>query len=319
MMTENNALITRLAARRAWIGASDVAAILGVSPYANAADVYWQKVALLDSIETPATERGRYLEPAILSWFEEQVGQPIARDVKVVCESQPLIVAQLDGQLPDGTPVEAKTAASDRDLEGNVIWGAEYTDEIPDGYVVQAQTQMLAAVAGVCHVPALVGGFRKLELRRYLVERNDDLIDAIQAECQRFWDQHVTPRTPPDGIVPSIETIKRIRRIPALAVDLPASAIELADAYDRLGKEAKVIADQREDAQAQLLALLGEAEAGALPDGRVLTCAEQNGARRCDLDLLRAQAPDLYASLVTQPRHRTMRIKSLKTTAKKTA
>lgn len=295
-------LATRLEARRAWVGASDVAAIMGLSPYANPADVYWAKVAQLDGIESKATERGRYVERSVLDWFEDAIGEPLERDVTVPCPDEPLIVSQLDGRLPDGTPVEAKTAAVDTE------WGDEYTDAIPDSYVVQAQAQILCTGADVCHVPALIAGFKSLEFRRYLVRRNEDIVAAIIDEVRDFWARYVEPRLPPTDYVPRLETVKRIRRLPDTIVDLGETAA-LAWGELEAAKSAAKAADSAKDAaQAAVIAMLGEAEAGRLPDGRLLTYREQASAPSVNHKLLAANWPEAVAACVSRGTHRVLRL-----------
>lgn len=290
----------RLEARRAWVGASDVAAILGISPYATAGDVYWAKVAQLEGIETPATERGRYCERSVLDWFEDQMGVKLARDVTVACEAEPLIVSQLDGQMPDGTPVEAKTAAVDSE------WGDEYTDQIPDSYMAQAQTQILCTGADVCHVPALVAGFRSLEFRRYVVRRHDDIIEAILEHVREFWAQ-VEARTPPEAM-PSLETLKRIRRLPDTVVELDEVAAVAWGELEAAKAAAKAADAAKDEAQARVTAMLADAEAGRLPDGRLLTYRSQNSAPSVNHKLLAASFPEAAAACVSRGTHRVLRM-----------
>ena len=295
-------LETRLKERRAWLGASDIAAILGVSEYANAADVYYNKVAEIEGRDTKATTRGRWMERAVLDWFEAELGEQIERDVKVVCPSHPLFVAQLDGRLSSGVPVEAKTGADGK------LWGDEHTDDIPSAYVVQAQTQMLCTGADICHVPALVGGFKSMDLRRYVVRRNDDLIGEIVAIGEEFW-RCVEERTPPANVTPSIDTIKRIRRAPASSVVLDDVAVVAVDQYEAAKAREKAAKEAAEAAQARLLALLGEAEAGALPDGRTITYLAQNSAPSVNHKLLAANWPEAVEACVKRGTHRVLRIK----------
>ena len=302
-MTAQQALAERLEARRAWLGASDLAAILGVSQYANAADVYWRKVAQIDGVETKATERGRYAERSVLDWFEDQVGEPLTRDVTVRCDYDPLFVSQLDGQIiASGEPVEAKTAASDDE------WGDEYTDQIPDAYVVQAQTQLLCTGAEVCHVPALVAGFRSLDFRRYVVRRNEAFLEEIVAQGREFW-ALVEARTPPTNLTPSLETVKRIRRLPETIVELTDVAAVAWSELEEAKAAAKAANQAKDGAQARVLALLGDSEAGTLPDGRTLTYLAQNSAPSVNHKLLAANWPEAAEKCITRGTHRVLRIK----------
>lgn len=292
----------RLMERRAWLGASDLAAILGVSEYANAADVYYGKVAEIEGRDTKATTRGRWMERAVLDWFESEIGEQIERDVKVVCPTHPLFVAQLDGRMASGIPVEAKTGADGKQ------WGDEHGDGIPDAYFVQAQTQMLCTGADICHVPALVGGYKSMDLRRYVVRRDASLIADIIEAGEEFW-RCVESRTPPSNVTPSLATLKRIKREPASTVALDDLAVVAADEYEAAKSREKAAKDVAESAQARLLALLGEAEAGKLPDGRTITYLAQNSAPSVNHKLLAANWPEAVEACVKRGTHRVLRIK----------
>src|SRR5690606_29202656 len=99
-----------LAERRKAIGASDVAAVLGVSPWATPWEVWAEKTGRLEPWSgNAATDLGTRLEPVIMDMAEAELG-PIERSVRVAHATLPLAV-NLDGRTADGhLPVEAKTA-----------------------------------------------------------------------------------------------------------------------------------------------------------------------------------------------------------------
>lgn len=288
--------------RKGYIGASDLAAILGVSKYANAHDVYMQKVYELDDVDKPVMKRGRFLESGVLDWFESEHEVELTRDVRVRFPGDELFIAQCDGLTPDGEPVEAKTSATDTE------WGAPYTSEIPDEYIVQAQVQMLCTGAARCHVPAVVCGYNSMELREYTVLRDDEIIAALRTAGRKFWDEHVIPRVPPVD-APTMETVKRIRREPASMVELTEVAANAVAAYEAARDAAKLADAAKEEAQAALLALLGDAECGTLPDSRQVRYMSQNGPMRVDTKRLAAQWPEVAAEVCSKSSFRVMRIK----------
>ncbi len=61
--------------RRTGLGGSDVGAIMGVSQYADALDVYLDKVDPPEDIDNPAMERGRFLEPVVSKMYELHSGR----------------------------------------------------------------------------------------------------------------------------------------------------------------------------------------------------------------------------------------------------
>lgn len=127
--------------RRQFITATDVPAILGLSPWRNAADVYWTKVRGTDQPTNDAMQAGHLLEPSVIRWAETRLGRINPGDWKVA--ENGINAASLDGELADGGDVvEAKTSGiTGPGSPGQ--WGEQMTDEIPDYYLLQVQTQLL--------------------------------------------------------------------------------------------------------------------------------------------------------------------------------
>lgn len=187
------------------IGASDVAAILGVDPWKSSGDV-WARI--VHGIQEPAGEPaywGLALESAIARRFADDHG--------LVLDSPPSIVA------PHGRPwqrvsldrtysirgsvgiVELKTCSRER---ANGL-GAPGSEDVLTEHWIQVQVQMEAVGAPVAHLPYLVAGQDYLE---YQVPAAPEVQAAIVEECERFWVDHVVARVPPASSDPS--TVARI-------------------------------------------------------------------------------------------------------------
>ncbi|GIV50913.1 MAG: hypothetical protein KatS3mg038_1434 [Candidatus Kapaibacterium sp.] len=60
--------------RRSFLGASDAPAILGLSPWRTAYEVWAEKTGRIDSWSgNAATSAGQLLEPAVLAWASEEL------------------------------------------------------------------------------------------------------------------------------------------------------------------------------------------------------------------------------------------------------
>lgn len=249
------------------LGASEIAAILGLSPWTTAYEIWARKTGrLVEDKQSKAIEAGRRLEEAVLDWAEEHLG-PIQRCVECLIPGTP-IVCHPDGLTQDHQPVEAKTSGITGPLYGE--WGEPGTDEIPDYYLVQALVQLEATKGDLCYVPALLGG-RGFQLFRVLANK------ALQAEiierALHWWREHVEKDKPPQQTTPPpLEVLKRLRRTPKKTVEIAA---ELVEAWLQAKQQARQAAQAADEAQAALIAALGDAEAGLLPDGRMVTYFEQ--------------------------------------------
>ena len=254
--------------RTHFIGASDVPAILGLSPWRTAYEVWLEKTGRLeDKAESAAMSAGKKLEAAVLDWAEEQLG-PLKRDVTAAIPTTP-ILCHPDAMTQGGQPVEAKTSGITGRLYGE--WGEPGTDEIPDYYVIQCLVQLEACKAEVCHVPALLGG-RGFVL--YRVPASSSLQQHIVEHCCQWWNKHVEGDTPPPlERLPELEVLKRVRRVPEKVIRFEdAQVVERwLEAKERL----RAATVEAEEAQAAVLYALGDAVAAELPDGRLLTYFEQ--------------------------------------------
>lgn len=249
----------QLAERQKALGASDMAAILGLDPFRTGYDVWLEKTGRVQpKLGDETTDAGQRFEEAVLEWASERLG-PIQRGptfrVPELC-----LIAHPDGLVvATGDPVEAKTAGLFGPLAEE--WGDDETDEVPPRVIIQAQVQ-LRCVANtldeprVCDVPAFLGG-RGFVL--FAVPWNVQIIGIIEETAPRWWRDCVVADMPPADSLPSLELIKRIRREPNKIVPISAALVQVWLAK----KEIKRLAEKDADmAQAALLATLGDAEVG---------------------------------------------------------
>lgn len=261
-----------LTERRKAIGASDVAAILGCSPYRSAWDVWADKTGQLEPWEgNDATRIGTCLESGILDYAESKLG-PLERNVRIPYIGGP-IVSTLDALTTEGVPVEAKTAGMTGPLHGD--WGDAMTDHVPEHYLLQVHTQLLCTEAEVGWLFALLSG---RGIVQYEIRRSDDLCDALANELFQWWERHIVRGIEPSRERATMEVVKRLRRQPGRVVQIGAdeSIYFLLSTRDMLQREAKDIKERLEETDKHLLLRLGDAEEGVLPDGRRITYHEQH-------------------------------------------
>lgn len=298
--------------RKQFVGSSEIGALIGVDPYRNAADIFLEKTGqLAERTSGEVQNRGIVLEGYILSLFEAQLGITLARDLRV--QGDDVCAANLDGALVDDSnlilaPVEAKSSNFGKD------WNQE-TGQIPLLVLVQVSFQIMCAGPQCDHgfIPALVPEYQRFKFLTPvpIVKRNDELIEELRVAAHEFMDYVRKGKQPPNAI-PHLNSLKRLRREPDTIVALGEAAAEMWEAFE-LAKERKRAAERDEEELKRLiLAELGQAEAGRLMDGRVISFLEQNGARHCDIDRLQVLNPVLYDELVKQTRFRVLRIKKPK-------
>jgi len=255
--------------RRGGVGASDAPAIVGVDPYRTPADVWASKVFPMD--ESPASAAmlaGQRLERSVLSWAAAELGYKIVRNQRRVSRENPVLRATLDAIVKDRPEIiEAKTCAIMGPSPEYDQYGEPGTDEVPDRVIVQVHHQfaVLGSQYRIAWVPCLIGGRGYL---MYRIQRQNELVEAIVDRDLEFWHQYVLTRTPPPQARIRLEILKRIRREPNKTVPIDPTLVEAYETARAAETEAR---KRKEEAQAALLAAMGDAEAGDPGNGRVVT------------------------------------------------
>lgn len=256
--------------RRKAIGASDVAAILGISPYASAWDVWAEKTGRVEGWDgNEATRLGQFFEPGILDYAESKLGE-LSRGERILHDSLP-VAATLDARcVADGRPVEAKTTGLAGPVYGS--WGDELTDQVPDYYLVQVHTQLLCTKADLAYLFALLPGRGVVQFE---IERSDKVCDRLGEILHDWWEKHVLADVQPSIEKASYEIVKRLKRVPNKCVELNNDVASLLDRYEKAKRVAKKASEIEERYKTQLLASIGDAELATFEDGRSLTYTQQ--------------------------------------------
>lgn len=276
-----------LAWRRQGVGASDVAAILGLSPWASPFSVWADKVGLLgDEEASEVMEAGQWLELAIAPWFEDRTGLHVsAKQMAVEHASNRLARCTLDGLVHEGRqdahdPVFLFDTALGG-LEIKTTRPGKAWAEVPAHYQAQAQWQMYVCGLERVHFAVLAG--RRLDTD-LILERDQDDIDFMVEAVDRFWSTYVvTGEQPPtDGSDATARALAEMypEQTPGKGVALDEHVGHLA-AWTA-NKAAKRDHEKAEKAEAAAIkALLGDAEEGTVAGKRVVSWRQQSRTDRC--------------------------------------
>jgi len=173
--------------RRQGLGASDMAAVMGVSPYKTPYQLWAEKTGATPPQKVgAAANRGVILEDAVGQYYEQERGVKLRKSNGIVrLRKHPRIMASLDRTIvgePKGL-VELKTSSSPR-------WSMW---PVPPEVVIQTHVQMGITGAEWCDVVALLGG---LVFKIERVQFDPVLWAEIQRAALLFLDA-VDSKTPP--------------------------------------------------------------------------------------------------------------------------
>lgn len=299
--------------RKNYLTASDVPAVMGLSPWKSPLQVYLDKTT--DDVEdsgNEATQIGDDFEDALI--FRAARTHKLDRVVRNqfrVAEGG-VLAATLDAVAiaPMWAGVEVDIEAKTSGIVNPGIdldeWGEDGTNEVPERVALQVQMQMHCAQIEVAVVSALLG---RLGHRTYILRRNPELIGMAVDYCHDWWDNHVKAGSMPKVEVPSDNAaLKYVRRVAGKSVEIDPDVVEL---WRDAKAKAKAAEEEADLAEARLKLALGDAEIGTCPVGRVSYPLESAGMR-VDAKALKDKHPAVYAEVATASTRRVLRWKAAK-------
>jgi putative phage-type endonuclease len=267
------------AIRRTGITATDIGAILGLSPFKSPLDVYLTKVGEVDDVpamieleggelrETADTERGRFLEPALVQWAGAKIGLPVEHTpgLTVISPRDALIIASPDGLVtrplsaigPERRPLEVKAPGG---FFRSDEWGPDGSEQVPADYEAQIRWQMAAESSDEGYLAALIGP----ELRVYRIKRDLALEAQMVAKAREWWARHVLAATPPAATTSERDQrwLKRLypndKLPPMKEADLSFEQRALVSRLMTAYRERKVWKDVYERLQVEMQEILGD-------------------------------------------------------------
>jgi len=286
--------------RKNYLGASESAAIVGLSRYRTPLDVWMEKVGQSEGQEeTLAMKVGTALEPVVIGLFEERTGDRVRnRQKQIAHPDHPFIRATLDGTTHYAV-VEAKTSGS---YEG---WGEEGTDEVPVEYIIQTQVQMAVTGLEIAWIPVLIG---RSEFRIYKIQKDADLINKIIEKEVKFWDLIQTKTMPEPKTLADL----------SLAYPRDTGAITIADEFleemvnklSQLKDEEKTIGEHMEQLETQIKSFMKDSPILVSRDGRELCSWKTQKSSRFDSKRFKVEQLELYKQYKTEAETRVFRIKN---------
>lgn len=254
--------------RKNYLGSSDAAAVLGLDQYRSPADVFYDKTGQIEPSGmdpgSDAIEVGNWCENAVLGWYADKLNVKLTRNQFRVADNK-VMAANLDALVQnDPTQAfEAKTTGV-TSYYVNDEWGEVGTNEVPERVALQCYHQMaVVPELKVIHIPVLMGG---VGFRAYRIDRDEEIIKNLTDAELKFWNDHVLKNVPPIDSVPSLDTLKKLKRQSDKIVTMPNDIISSWIEARAMATEANKIKD---DWQKRVLEALGDAEVGESSIGTV--------------------------------------------------
>lgn len=289
MQTEQIVLTTRKewedARRVLGIGSSDAPAILGISRYKSAYQLYLEKLGVQQASkgESEQIRWGNILEEPIAQRYAEETGRSVRNPRepgKFFLERSRTVefmVASVDRYTinperpDDGEGVlEIKNA--------HFFVGKSWLDEQEPPLEFQVQLQHQLSVTGKRwgSIAAVIGGCRFVWAD---LPRDDEFIELLIQQEAEFWQRLKDQRPPePDGSEQTSAAIAKLFRSESAAGQIVALPPEYLDAHVELQAAKDAIAELEEKKRAaenRIKLAIGENTGGRLPNGAIYTWKTQ--------------------------------------------
>lgn len=305
-----------------YIGASQVATLLGVSPYSTPFELWALLTGRVPGPESNLPMRlGTFAEAFVLQEFERETGLrvetwPYVLQHPTVARSRcnldasallrdPATFTPSDDWRTRRAVVEAKMPGSRQ----RAAWKELRDTGIPragssvEGYVLQVQDQLSVTGLQTGYLAAVCDG----DVFVCRIERDEAIIAMIEQAIAGFWATHVEADVAPPITSPvDLDVVGRIYR---QAIDDRTVTLDgLDEALDRLHEvkaAVKVLGDEKKTIEATIKAAMGDAPAALIGERRITW---SNSSRtRLDTTALKAAHPELVAEFMTTANVRTFR------------
>ena len=277
--------------RQNYVTASDVATVMGLSPWATPLQLYMQKLGLMPGPdESEAMYWGKKLEPLVVAELAERTGRQVvhAADLRAdmfTSEKYPWLACTIDGQqwVSGVGPfvVEAKTA-------GPFAMG-KWDDGIPENYVIQAQVQMLVMESSMNTVCGLMSGQRytfddlrpDLDMFTKIVEVTKDFHRRVELGRRQLEgeDVEIDPPQATASDRPALTVLYPVED-PGSVVMWGQDEIAIHDELVEAKEDRNKAKERIEELNTELIALIGNNEKAIMPGmGAYTYKANTNGTR----------------------------------------
>lgn len=325
----NAPLATVEADRSKFIGGSDIAAVLGVSPWKSPYEL-WEEKTHRKPKEVPSPEqqkrfdRGHRLEPVVVDMLLDRLQaeglqvELLARNERYVDPEHAFMGCEIDFELRVTGEVEIDGQV--RWLDGEHIngdcktvhpfaakkWGDEGSDQVPIEYAAQFMFGLGITGRQLCICASLIG---MDDLLIYWVERDQETIDGIRNRVHQFWTECVIAGVEPDPI--DFDDCKEIYK-KANGSSIEATT-EVRDAVYRLAEvksKLKSLEEQEEALQFQITDFMRPHAFLTAGGHEIASWKNQDHTSLAQKDM-KEQEPEMYARFKRVKEIRVLRLKKV--------
>lgn len=313
--------------RSKFLGGSDSAAVMGLSPWATPVELWQQKTGRKPRVEPDAAamaryDRGHKLEPFIRDMVIAKLRDEMGCEVELIaCNARypdpehPFLSCEIDFELRiTGTVLIGDDLVQFQDEHINADaksvsafarkkWGAVDTEDVPIEYACQFMFGLMLTGRRYCLVAAL-RSFDDVDI--FWTVRDDETIAAMRPKLVSFWVDHVQADVPPDPMV--FDDIKALFPLDnGQAVEADERTAGMVERLRGVKGQLKALESIEESLTFEIGQFISP-NAVLTYQGQVIATWKAQSSRRIDEKALKADEPDVAAQFTKTSTFRVLRL-----------
>lgn len=279
--------------RKKGIGGSDVAAILGISPWRTALDVYNDKLSpVIEDEPNEDMKRGIRAERYILEEYVETTGESVKTNLDTLVDKKyPFMRANIDAKVMDeNVLVEAKSTKAPI---------SSWSNGIPEYYKAQVAYYAMLADSERVDIPVLFSGWT---YACFTYWRDYEFEAKIKQSVIDFWEDHIVKGIPPEP--QSLEELKVAYPIidDELVKKADGHIRHIVSEFKEVSDQVKKLEEEKESLKKTILIYMGNA--GLLDAGFCKLALKDRTINRLDTNALKVNNPDIYQNYLKETHSR---------------
>lgn len=285
------------------LGGSDIAAVLGLSPYKTPLELWFDLVGRTtqESRDLLHLRFGQHAESFIAEEYERRTGFKTHADQGTVFHSEhDFMFGHIDRFVIDGSTAKTQGNSSvrpSRILECKTAsvfnrseWGDDGTSEVPAAYLLQCVWYMAMTDCEDADLAALIGNS---DFRVYNFKRDLELESLVLEHAKTFWTKHVLAKCPPPPSSTSDLQLLYPKEVVNSRAEANPVVMQTLRDYAEKSESVRSASAECEKLKAEILAFMGEAEQLTFLGKTVATWKCTKPSKRIDTKALSNEHPEI--------------------------
>ena len=279
--------------RKKGIGGSDVASILGVSPYRTALEVYHDKTIPELELDEPTEDmqRGVRVEKYILQEYSERSEVQLNTNIPTIVDNQyPFMRANIDAKVVgQNVVIEAKSTKAPI---------SSWESGIPEYYKAQVAYYAMLTDANFVEVPVLFSGWK---YACFTYWRDEAYETSIKEAVIHFWQNHIVKNIPPKPTSPE-ELMTAYPRLEEKTIEADNDIREKVYQLQEAQAQRKKLEEQETQLKTQIQGFMGDA--GLLDAGFCKVVLKEIKSTRFNSNAFKEKYTELYHQYLNDSSYR---------------